>query len=129
MTVNGTRKKSGPNPSLYPRSRDLGAGLRRSSAPVAVPIRVGHRHHDSRSSARYAKGTAIMTDLHPSEDDTVDVFVGIGVPHIERYLSSRDGSPILVSCDCPIGHDHDYRRWAFEAPSWNAHLLLAINGK
>lgn len=38
----------------------------------------------------------------------------IGAAHVERYRGELGDRPTLVSCDCPIGHDHDYRDWEKE---------------
>ena len=32
-------------------------------------------------------------------------------PHIEVHIAD-DGRRIEISCDCPLGHDHDFAQWA-----------------
>lgn len=35
----------------------------------------------------------------------------IGIMHVERYASTKGGDPLLVGCECAIGHDHTYADW------------------
>lgn len=32
-------------------------------------------------------------------------------PHVERAISVVTGRPILIRCECPLGHDHTYAEW------------------
>jgi hypothetical protein len=34
-----------------------------------------------------------------------------GLAHIERATSVVTGLPILIRCECPLGHDHTYAEW------------------
>ncbi|WP_426626199.1 hypothetical protein ACPPVW_09305 [Leifsonia sp. McL0607] len=31
--------------------------------------------------------------------------------HVERATSVVTGQPILIRCQCPLGHDHTYADW------------------
>jgi hypothetical protein len=31
--------------------------------------------------------------------------------HVERVVSVVTGQPILIRCECPLGHDHTYAEW------------------
>ncbi|MCI0157916.1 hypothetical protein KNO15_14550 [Leifsonia shinshuensis] len=31
--------------------------------------------------------------------------------HVERAVSVVTGRPILIRCECPLGHDHTYAEW------------------
>lgn len=31
--------------------------------------------------------------------------------HVEHAVSVVTGKPILIRCECPLGHDHTYADW------------------
>lgn len=35
----------------------------------------------------------------------------LGAPHVELHANSRFPEMIRISCNCSIGHDHDYTQW------------------
>lgn len=36
---------------------------------------------------------------------------GTAVAHVENATSVITGRPILIRCECPLGHDHTYAEW------------------